>query len=273
MIDDRQLVEALDCCRPGSDDLRLSELADAGRCVDADPAAARLSRRLQNVDRLMKVAVCDGAEPAGLAERILARLGEAQRSMGDVQSVAAAEDRSLDVNSETRQIINRTRRSWAWQLLAVAASLIIAVGAAVHFWPSHHPLSADALLTHAGDWVSQLRHAGNWKSLPSHQPLDEYPMANAVGAIPRQWADASAMVGAGAIAYDLTDAAGHRAALLVIPSSSPVAGTRPPMTPDSSTGGLMIGCWQAGGMVYVLVVEGDQRAYRNLIDVADGPLA
>ena len=27
----------------------------------------------------------------------------------------------------------------------------------------------------------------------------------------------------------------------------------------------MIGCWQSGGMVYVLVVEGDARAYESLV--------
>ena len=35
----------------------------------------------------------------------------------------------------------------------------------------------------------------------------------------------------------------------------------------------MIGCWQTGELVYVLVVEGDERAYRSLLDEAGPPLA
>ncbi len=30
----------------------------------------------------------------------------------------------------------------------------------------------------------------------------------------------------------------------------------------------MIGCWQGQGVVYVLVVEGDERSYKNLLKAA-----
>ncbi len=42
---------------------------------------------------------------------------------------------------------------------------------------------------------------------------------------------------------------------------------KPLTPPQSSTGGVMIGCWQSQGMVYVLVVEGDERSYQSLLDV------
>ncbi len=46
-----------------------------------------------------------------------------------------------------------------------------------------------------------------------------------------------------------------------------------PLNPQSSTGGVMIGCWQSQGMVYVLVVEGDERTYQRLLDTSPQPLA
>ena len=81
------------------------------------------------------------------------------------------------------------------------------------------------------------------------------------------------MVGQSACAYDLTAADGRPAALFVISEDGQIAGSALPLKPGSCTGGLMIGCWQTGELIYVLVVEGDERAYRSLLDDAGPPLA
>jgi hypothetical protein len=47
----------------------------------------------------------------------------------------------------------------------------------------------------------------------------------------------------------------------------------PPAVPQSSTGGRSIGAWQTGDLVYVLVVEADERHYQRLIKSTSAPLA
>jgi hypothetical protein len=55
--------------------------------------------------------------------------------------------------------------------------------------------------------------------------------------------------------------------------SDPSLPPGPPATPQSSTGGWTIGVWQSGGLRYVLVVAGDVRAYRDVIDSHSAPFA
>jgi hypothetical protein len=42
----------------------------------------------------------------------------------------------------------------------------------------------------------------------------------------------------------------------------------PPLNAFSATGGLTLGVWRRGDMVYVLVVRGGQRRYRELIEAS-----
>jgi hypothetical protein len=156
----------------------------------------------------------------------------------------------------------------ALSLAGLAASLLIAVGL-VAFWPPHKPLSAAALIDSSGDWTAQLAERASWEPLTERE-LAKYPLADAVRSRPQSWSNASSLVGEDAVVYDVSTA-GHRAYLFVIPSVDPVAGPAPSSNPQSSTHGLMIGCWQSQGMVYVLVVEGDVRAYQNLIDLGMQP--
>ena len=74
MAIDRRIIEAIEACRPGSGDLRGADLADVARLVDADPEVRGLYDRVQHWDAAVTSAMQEVSVPAGLAERILARL-------------------------------------------------------------------------------------------------------------------------------------------------------------------------------------------------------
>ena len=288
-MDQSEMREAMDACRAGSDDLDLPELIQVSEALTADPVARRVFDRIQRFDKRIAAAAHDVPVPSGLAERILARLpgsSEAVTNEAVANGLPAAESAAAITTQTVVQPVSPaavsvaaapSRRRFskrAWSLASLAASLFIAVGL-IAFWPPHKPLSVSALIGSSGDWYAQLVVGTSWQKVAGHERdlVKNYPLTNAVRAKPLRWSNVSSLVGEDAVVYDLSTA-GHRAMLFVIPSDDPVAGPTPPFTPPSSTGGLMIGCWQSQGMVYVLVVEGDERVYQNLIDLsAQPPLA
>jgi hypothetical protein len=47
----------------------------------------------------------------------------------------------------------------------------------------------------------------------------------------------------------------------------------PPSRPQSTSGGKSIGYWRHDGVVYIIVVEGDEQLYRRFIGAPSRPLA
>ncbi len=266
----RKILRAIDACRPGSDDLRLPELAKLAGRVETDPTVRELYRRSQALDARIARSMVRGAVPVGLAERILARAAADVASPVDVSADAPQPNEAeLTQRSPRRE----NRRRWLWRAAAVAATLMATV-TAYELWPQQVKLTREALVLGSGGWHEQLFARPDWKPLPGKRPLAEFTFAAAVRVGPRQWADVSAdeFVGRKAVAYDVSYA-GHQATLFVIPAEESVANSTPPTRPEASTGGLMVGCWQADGMVYVLVVEGDESLYRELLDLSEHPVA
>jgi hypothetical protein len=87
-MDQIDLREAMDACRPRSDDLRLPDLAPLAERLASDSASRRLFDRLQRLDRRISTTALDVSVPAGLAERILARV---QIASGNSTAVASNE--------------------------------------------------------------------------------------------------------------------------------------------------------------------------------------
>src|SRR5688572_16217343 len=66
--------EQIDACRPGSDDLSLPALVGLAAAVDRDRGVAEELSRSQRFDRAVSTAMHDLPLPAGLLERLEARL-------------------------------------------------------------------------------------------------------------------------------------------------------------------------------------------------------
>jgi len=74
-----------------------------------------------------------------------------------------------------------------------------------------------------------------------------------------------------AVAYDLPPLGG-RATLYVFQGNIPGLPSMPPESPWPGTSGKSAAAWQAGDLVYVLVVEGDAGVYSRYLDQSHGPL-
>ncbi len=235
----------------------------------ADPASRRSFDRLQRFDQRISGAIRDVAVPAGLAERILARVQIASGNSTAVASNDAVDDAPCPapVTESNRRRMGRR----GWMLAAVAASVAVAVSFVL--WPRPPELTADQLLSHGGEWAKQLwKQPTNWTPLATGQrEVPDYPFAAPIVVSPSRWADVARLSESNAVAYDLTTGGGQRAILFVIRDAEIECNPTPPINPQSSTEGLMIGCWRAQGVVYVLVVDGDERSYKSLLKSIPAP--
>ncbi len=259
-MNERKLSEMIDACRPGSDDLDQPEMARLAKQIAAEPSLRTRYERTQQLDARIARSIADVDVPPGLHERVLSKLCGA--------GVPACIDPNYAPSRRGRLLYNRRIIS----LAAVAVGLLLLVGGYV-LWPRHHSFNYDDLLKLSTDWYTQLRREVAWQFLPPHEMVRDYPVAGAIRPHPGHWADVSSLIGESACAYDLTTVDGRHAALLVILHPDPIASASPPLKPGSSTGGLMVGCWQSGNLVYILMVEGSERAYRSLLVEAGPPLS
>ncbi len=286
-MDRPQLRASIDACRAASSDLKLPELLALREQIESEPDVREVFERAQRLDGRIARAMHDVAAPEGMCERILARLEASQAVLdcgGEIATqTAAVELQAADQPPSQREpsrhlqpspLVRRPvfRRQWLVGVSGVAAALLAGLGL-WRFYSHDDPLSVTSLLADSGRWHAQLDAKPQWQALVRGDTLQHFPLALAVRAMPRGWADVSAWVGRPAVAYDLDVGPGRRATLFVINDPGTAAGSSPPRIPGLNTGGLAIGVWQADGLVYVLVVEGDQRRYDQLLDQSGAPLA
>ncbi|HEX4000607.1 MAG TPA: hypothetical protein VHX65_18810 [Pirellulales bacterium] len=270
-MDRRKLHEMIDACRPGSADIELSEVAPLAAQAADDAALQLRYDRTQQLDARLAGAFAAVEIPAGLHERILAGARGEGRGPSEEEACQgrASEGATCLANGMRLGSAVGARRA-RWKVLVAAAAGLLLVLAGHAFWPRHPSLTYDRLLDLSAEWFARLQSHPSWQPLPPHAVVRDFPVADAIRPQPQHWQDVSALVGEAACAYDLS-ANGRRAVLFVIADDGPIAGS--PFKPGSSTGGLTIGCWQSARLVYVLVVEGDERAYRGLLDDSSPPLA
>ncbi|HEV3418008.1 MAG TPA: hypothetical protein VG056_14375, partial [Pirellulales bacterium] len=245
-----ELRDAMDACRAGSDDLRLPELALLADRLESDGGARRLFERIQRLDERIAEAAHDVPVPAGLAERVLARVERDLLTTGFV----ANESSPCEVAVKAVVPARRRSRRRTWSVIAIAVSLFLAVSLAA-LWPRHHPLTDELLRSDSGacTWFADLSDRAAWTPFGPHERgLAQYPFPNSVRATANGWSYATETVGRSAVAYRL--ATGRHSALFVIPSNDFDGPAAPLAKPQYSTGGWTIGWWQSEGMVYVLIV-------------------
>ena len=140
-IRDAEIRDAIESCRPGSDDLGLPEMAPLAQALSADAALRASFNRIQRLDRRIVAATRDVPVPAGLAERVLARLqgpsvdrdadcSEQVASTAAMPAITTALARATtvatadDMNSPSSPPPSLARRRFsrrAWSLAAVGA--------------------------------------------------------------------------------------------------------------------------------------------------------
>jgi hypothetical protein len=247
---DAKTREGIDACRADRGDHRLPELSAVFDRVQNQPAAARHFDRVLRIDAALRAAIHDVPMPGGLADRLLARL-----------QAEEVELPAVNVASTT----GRQRTAW-WQT-GLAACLLIAASAVLAWkWLPAQPTN---VVTLAEAWSQDLGDA--WRPMTSAPKALAIPVR--LSAAPRGWQPTSKLMGYNAVAYDFSRP-GRRAVLFVVqvapegelPSS-------PPNSPQYSAGGRLLAAWVTGKRMCLLVVEGDDRAYRDLIRPRLGPVA
>ena len=269
---DKQLIENIEACRPGSDDVASPEMADVARQIEQNPQARALYENVQKWDAAVGAKMEDIDVPQGLQDRILERLRSAAGSTVEALNVAS---HPLDVEPAVQiapppEPVSRrsrrhySRRQWLAGFAAIAACVLVAAFLSV-WLPSDSEVPMEDI---ADGWSQQL--AANWQQ--TEQPPREFAVPGAITAAPVGW-QWLAKHAAHGVAYQLQDRAGTTAILYVARLSRTGLPLAPPAAPQSNTGGKAVGYWRSGDMVYVLVVPGDERSYRAFVSASPVPLA
>lgn len=270
--DEQQMLLGLDACRPGSRDLHSPELAEVAAYLQNNREARQAYHRLQQLDAELTVAFHDVAVPADLGQRILATLRANEASTGALQQSPVADVHTNHASAEpmapvalaSNPVGNQSRRRWIAGIAAVAASLLV-VGALSGYLPFGASHVGDEPATMVEAWYSSLSET--W------QPVSAAPRRFAVPAGVAATPRGCQLLERDVWAYKLAAPGSRKALLIVAKLTIPGLPNLPPAKPQSSTGGRSLGMWQAKGLVYFLVVEGDDRFYRTFVKSTSSPLA
>jgi len=189
------------------------------------------------VDACLTKAFRDVAVPEGLAERLLAGL-------------AVAQPRS-----------HRSRR-WllvAGGLLTAAATIVFAVWLGIPKAPcvSEEFACETAIQSFENGFGQPGRLLAN-RPAPAAFPFS--PQVLPIRGT--RWQNLNDFLGHPGVVYELPGPAGTHAALYVVACKNVTGvGTAPSAQPTFTTAGCCASAWQDGGLLYVLVVEGDRSMY------------
>jgi hypothetical protein len=246
---DFSLLEAMEVCRPGYDDLSDPALAPLAERLAASPACEDRFNRLQKLDAVLGGAFQDVAVPAGLRVRLLV-----------VSSEAAVRQR-------------RTAVMWMSAVAgAVAASLLLGA-LLLHAGRKGNYTPAMVLDEAVARFESETALPG--KVVAEDSLTSSYPLSEAMRpALKVRWRKLSGFVQCGeGVAYDLVGPQGLRATLYVVAREVPNLPESPPANAVHQTGNCAAAAWQHGGLLYVLVVRGNADAYPEFLDLPHGPIA
>jgi len=256
------LLEALEACRPGSDDIADPALAAAAAALAANPRLDDRFERQQKLDVALAGAVADVPVPDDLLPRLLAAVETAAHAPPAIPAAAGPAP-----SFPRRAALSAW---WFGVAGAVAAGLLLAVWLAPG--PRQDQFSAQALLEQA---IYQfLRDADAARqAVDDVKPPRAFPPSSAVAAqAVVGWRAVSALLDRSGVAYDLAGRRGARATLFVLRGGLVNAPSEPPSRPAHETGNCSAALWQQNGLLYVLVVRGDARAYAELVDLPRGPV-
>lgn len=211
----------------------------------------------------------DVAVPEGLAERLLAGLA-VDSPDGGADLPVCRTHRSL---SGRQECLPHYRR-WlllAGGLAAAAAAIILAVWLGGRGGESISEESArnEAIRLFDAD-------AGQpGSALPAANATTDYPISSYVRSFPAPtWRHVRDFLGCSGVVYNLSVQPGARAALYVVACDN-AAGLDPSPAKDgfrSASSRCCASAWQENGLLYVLVVEGEQSNYQQYLNPPSSPV-
>lgn len=272
---DQEIQQAIDACRPGSDDLQQPEMAALAEAVRQDPDVRRRYECSQQFDASVIGLFRDVPVPAGLADRLLTAiepsLGQATAdSQTPVTPLSSERDAQEAVEKARHWPHRKRRRIWA----ITAGSLTAAAALAgflllVPYFSVAEPRPNDRLPDEILAWEDAVVRQG-WNENMQTDQVVRRPLDRAVRVTPQRWCSIATAYDAQTIVYDVAPRGADMALVFCMQCRvrSSTLPDMPPWNAFSATGGLTLGVWRRGDMVYVLVVRGGLRRYRELIEAS-----
>jgi len=270
-IQDMHLLEAIEACRPGSNDLSDPALAFLATELAARAELDDAYERLQRLDAILAEVFDDVAVPEGLQDRILCRLAATASPRQD-----AADDRQRVAPSPAAAARAGRRRVFRWGWLVAGGVAAASVMIAISVWRQpgwgESFVRESAIDSFNADWENRNWPAGG-QLVSQKSPPEKWPLSpDVLESSQTRWRWVSGFLGRRAVAYDMTDSAGRPATLYVVRyKAANVRNTAPPARPVTHTAFRCTSLWQQGELLYVLVFEGDSRTYQDLL-VSRGPV-
>ena len=270
--DDPRILEALEACRPGSDDLHDLAMEPLVRQMGLFPELGDLYQRLQHTDRAVAEAFGRVPVPAGLADRVLTRL-RADPKTSEVLETSEVYGYMPTASVGMAPSRNRARRAWLIAAGALAAASVLV--AVLLNSPKSSRFSAEEVLDEAIAFFNSDTRTGG--TLLGFEPLPpaSYPLSRALPTRSCQvrWRWVDGLLESRGVAYDMLGPGGVVATVYVVPVSLRGVGSSPPGQPMLATGRRSAAVWQEGDRLYVLVVEGESREYeRFFLELGTGPV-
>jgi|GEM_PF-591085 len=287
-MDERAMREAMDACRPASDDLQRPELAALAEALRDDPRLRAVYERVLSLDDVLRDGFQAVPLPEGLADRILAAAARAVPADPDVGAdempalAASSAELFAPVSQGARFQPGRPpvdagpprKRRPSWRRIttavaAVAALLLVTLAITWHVLTT--PWGREQVVQMANDWTEELLERDGWNTNLAEAPTHTYPVPSYVLATPVRWQTYPTPLDRRSSVYQLGAPSRRQAVLLYVarpwvrPADLPDG---PPERPQQATGGRCIGVWQDENISYVLVVHGDLGRYQRLVRVS-----
>lgn len=261
------LLAAMEACRPSHDDAADPLLAPLAAAMAGDPQLDDRYQRQQRLDVALGGALQDVPLPDGLAGRLLQALATAREPK--LAAVTAPAPPAARLSGGFRR--RRAVRGWGFAAAGVAAAALIFALMVLEVG-RHDSCTPQFVLEQAVNLFAAAAPGPAWpvaqKSPPATFPLSSVLRESS----DVRWRPLHGFLDRAGVAYELTAPGGGRATLYVVHRSVLGAPNQPPAMPAHQTGSWSAAIWQQDGLLYVLVVQGDSRAYGELLDLPSGPV-
>lgn len=273
VMTDQRIQQAIDACRPGGDDLQLPEVDFLAEAVRTDLEVRRTFERSQQFDAAVSSAFREVPVPAGLAERLLAAVETSAGTSPDAplerpSPPSLAGDSDPDLKPRRRWTRGIHPRAWAVMAGSLAVTAVFAgILLVAQRFKGLEPTVGEQLPGEVLRWVDAIERQG-WNDNLQAVELHDYPLDRAVRT-PRRWCQIVTAYDSQTVVYDLAPSGGGAAFVFCMRSkarNSALPDT--PWTFSSATGGKTLGVWRRGDMVYVLMVHGGPRRYREFLETS-----
>ena len=267
-IREDRILEAIEACRPGIDNLADRDFAHLATAIAADPGLEDLYERLQAVDARVAAAMHDVTVPEGLARRLTDHLAAAGARSLELAEAVESPASQRDALAQPRSVSRR------WLVMAggtLTAAAVLLVAALFGIMGTSETCDAVGVRQLAIEFFNAESPEPGYL-LAEKPPPRDYPPSEAVLRIPSmRWRPVRGLLGQSGVAYDLPDG-GAPATLYVVRRRVAGLPNLPPLRPGLTTAGCSVSTWQSDGLLYVLVVRGGPKSYQRYLDLPRGPV-